>query len=179
MSDELTVQYLTRVFREPGGLSQYSLEQVAVGIWFLIGGASPGELAYALIRPEMALPGRTECVRAMTTFFRDFVVQAAGPVYADRDPFHVACYMWWDIFPLRMEPENGEPLLHTECLRVMQEVVALPSELCQMSALHGLNHWQGHHPAEVERIVDTFLARVNASPRIRAYAARARRGTAQ
>jgi hypothetical protein len=39
LTDALTVRYLTRVFLEPELLKRYSLEQVAQGIWFLIGEA--------------------------------------------------------------------------------------------------------------------------------------------
>ena len=81
---------------------------------------------------------------------------------------------------MRMEPEAGEPRLHTACLRVMEEVVALPSELCQLSGLHGLNHWQRQHPDDVQRIVDAFLALPeHRSSRIRDYAALARKGVAR
>ena len=87
--------------------------------------------------------------------------------------------VWWDIFPSWGGPLAGEPALHSACLEVMADVLALRSELCQLSALHGLNHWHLHHADAVERIVDAFLGRTNdASARVREYASLARSGSA-
>jgi hypothetical protein len=59
-------------------------------------------------------------------------------------------------------------------------VLSLPSELCQLSALHGLNHWRLHHGSHVEQTIDAFLAATaGVSPLIREYAAAARAGCAQ
>jgi len=178
LSDALTVRYLTRLFLEPEQLKRYTLPQVAQGIWFLVGESSPAKLTYALINPEVALGERVACVQAMTDFFRKFVVPAAlGPAETDSDPFHGACYMWWDIFPTRGEPQAGEPELHRTCLKVMAEVLNLPSELCQLSALHGLNHWHQHYAEQVEQMVDAFLSKTTGvTPRIRQYVPKARQG---
>jgi hypothetical protein len=62
----------------------------------------------------------------------------------------------------------------------MGETLRLPSELCQLSALHGLNHWRLHHGSHVEQTIDAFLAgTAEVSPMIRDYAAAARAGYAQ
>jgi hypothetical protein len=118
-----------------------------------------------------------------------------------------ASYMWWDIFPMRfyirrcvrgevtllarLEKLNDgnlktttgapkieiEPEIHEATLKVMTEVLDLPSELCQMSALHGLGHWHDYHPERVEQIVDAFVARHNdLRPHLIEYASRARLG---
>ena len=80
----------------------------------------------------MPLDERTQCVRAMADFFRTFVAPAApGRADIDTNVFHIACYMWWDIFPSYGGSQTGEPELHQACLAVMREVLALPSELCQ------------------------------------------------
>jgi hypothetical protein len=181
LSDALTVNYLTRLFLSSQRLKQYSLEQVAQGIWFLIGEASPAQPSLILVKSEVMLAERIACVRAMTHFFRDFVAPAApGPADADSDPFHIACYMWWDIFPSWGGAQAGEPEIHDACLNVMAEVLTLPSELCQLSALHGLNHWRMHHAEVVEKIVDAFLAdAADITPRIREYASHARQGLCQ
>lgn len=65
------------------------------------------------------------------------------------------------------------------CLKVMAEVLDLPSELCRLSALHGLNHWYLHHSGRVAQVIDTFLVRHDVTPRIREYASRARQGLCQ
>ncbi|MGB8011503.1 MAG: hypothetical protein WCF68_07805 [Terriglobales bacterium] len=118
-----------------------------------------------------------------------------------------AAYMWWDIFPMQSYmrshlPEPAEllsmrerfkqlgidlskvleleiePEIHQATLSVMSEVLDLPSETCQFSALHGLGHWHAQHPEQVEQIVDAFLARhVDLRPHLIEYASRARLGS--
>lgn len=105
LTDQATVDYLTTLFRNSGVLAAYSLDQVAQGIWFLISDASPAQPTCALVRSEAGLAERVACVRSMTEFFRSFVGPAApGPADADKNAFHTACYMWWDIFPARADP---------------------------------------------------------------------------
>ena len=174
-----TTDYLTKLYASPGVLRAYSLEQVAVGIWFLVGD-SPAQPSHAILDPSVPLASRVDCVAAIATFFRDFVAPAApGPSQANEDPFHIACYMWWDIFPTFGGPAAGEPEIHRACLKTMAETLSLQSELCQLSALHGLNHWRLHHGSRVEQTIDAFLAATpDVSPLIREYAAAARAGCA-
>ena len=87
--------------------------------------------------------------------------------------------MWWDIFPTYGNPNVGEADLHRACIKTMEAMLTMPSELCQLSALHGLNHWHLHHAEEVEPIVDVFLQKGSGlTPRIVEYAATARSGHA-
>ncbi len=178
--DALTVEYMTRLFLGPRQLERYSLEQVAQGIWFLMGESSPGCSAYALLNRGVVLDQRIDCVHAMATFFRVFVAPAApGAADEQKDAFHVACYMWWDIFPTYGNPKGGEPKLHDACLSTMAEILTTASALCRLSALHGLNHWHLHHAEKVEAIVDTFLQKTpGLATRIVEYAAAARSGSA-
>jgi hypothetical protein len=178
--DSLVVEYMTRLFLGPDLLKCYSPEQVAQGIWFLIGESSPGQSAHTLLKSDVPLRERIGCVDAMTNFFRAFVAPA-GPGAADerKNRFHIACYMWWDIFPTYGNPNSGEANLHDACLNVMAAILTIPSELCQLSALHGLNHWHLHHAERVESIVDAFLQKTSGlTPRIVEYAAAARSGRA-
>jgi hypothetical protein len=181
LSDALTVAYLTRLFRTPGCLAAYSLDQVGQAIWFLMGEASPAQPSHVLVKSDVPFEARAACIRAMTDFFRDFVAPAApGPADTDEDAFHIACYMWWDIFPSWGGPQAGEPALHDVCLTVMGEILQLRSELCRLSALHGLNHWHLHHASAVEGIIDRFLGQAtDLTPRIREYVPMARKGIAQ
>jgi hypothetical protein len=178
--DALTVEHLTRLFFGPDQVKRYSLEQVAQGIWFLIGESSPGRSAYALLNSDVPLPQRIDCVHSMTNFFRVFVAPAAPGVADERkNAFHIACYMWWDIFPTYGSPGTGEPQLHTACLETMADILKGTSELSQLSALHGLNHWHLDHAEKVEEIVDTFLQETpGLTRRIVEYAAVARLGNA-
>ena len=180
LSDAMTVAYLTRLFRNSQCLAAYSLDQVAQGIWFLIGEASPAQPSYSLVKPNVPFEQRAECLIAMVDFFRDFVGPVApGPADTDHDDFQIACYMWWDIFPSWGGPHAGEAELHQVCLNIMVEILGLPWELCQLSALHGLSHWHRHYAEMVESIIDNFLTQAtDITPRIREYAAIARRGAA-
>jgi hypothetical protein len=184
----------------------YTLDQVAQGIWFLIGETSPAQPSYALVYSTVSLDARVAGIRAIADFFRRFVMPAApGPARENDDQFHVACYMWWDIFPtwggtrpgqmqalqnaipalLRREGvfeelNRPEPQIQDACLHAMSEVLELPTELCQLSALHGLNHWHLNHAGRVEQIIETYLANsTTATPRMRQYAASARHGCCQ
>ena len=71
-----------------------------------------------------------------------------------------------------------EPEIHQATLSVMSEVLDLPSETCQFSALHGLGHWHAHHSERVEQIVDAFLNRhKDLRPHLIEYASKARLGS--
>jgi hypothetical protein len=182
LTDALTVRYLTRIFMRPELLNRYSLEQVAQGIWFLIGESSPGKQGYALISPELVLGERVACIQAMAEFFRSFVAPAVRePADTEFDPFQGACFMWWDLlwhtFPTNGGMPGGEPELHWTCLKVMSEILDLPSELCQLSALHGLNHWHLQYANQVKQIVDAFLDKtIGLTPRVLDDASKARLG---
>jgi hypothetical protein len=178
--DALTVDYMTRMFLGPDRLDRYSLEQIAQGIWFLVGESSPGHSAHALLKSDLPLQQRIGCVDAMTNFFRVFVApKVPGPADERKNAFHIACYMWWDIFPSYGNPNLGEADLHRACIKTMASILTLPSELCQLSALHGLNHWHLHHAEEVESVVDAFLQNPSGlTPRVIEYAATARLGHA-
>jgi hypothetical protein len=185
LSDSLTVAYMSRLFLAPDELERYSVEQVAQGIWFLIGESSPGESAYALLNSEVPLTQRIDCVRAITNFFRMFVApRALGKANEQKDDVQQACYMWWDIFPtyggpIHGENTGGEPELHVACLNTMAEILSIPSELCQLSALHGLNHWHRHYGEMIEDIIDRFLQKTpGLTNRIIEYASKARGGGA-
>jgi hypothetical protein len=179
LSSATGVAYLTRLHSDPAVLGTYSLEQVAQGIWFLVGESSPAQPSHALLDRSISLEPRLACVKAMAAFFGQFVAGAA-PHAADTagNPFHVACYMWWDVFPTW--GGSAEPELDQACLAVMADCLTYPSELYQLSGLHGLSHWYLTHGEQVERIVDAFLAASpELRPRIREYAALARHGLAQ
>jgi hypothetical protein len=173
-----TLAYLTRLYRESSVLGRFTLDQVAQGIWFLVGESSPAQPSHQLLNRAIPLDRRVTCVRSIATFFREFVAAAAPAAYdIDTNRFHIACYMWWDIFPTwgEADPETADA-----CLKTMADVLELPAELCQLSALHGLNHWHGSHGAAVERTIDAFLETTQGmTPRIREYAAIARNGCAQ
>jgi len=175
-----SVSHLTRLLRDPGVLAPYSLDQVAQAIWFLIGDASPAEVSNAFFHPDVSAEARRDCILAMGHFFSNFVaVVAPGPADTSGEgAFYSACFMWWDISPVWRD-DRAEPSVTRACLDVMRASLRLPSDLCQLSALHGLNHWHRHYKREADSIVDDFLRRSNLSPQVRQYAAIARVGGSQ
>ena len=210
LTDALIVQYMTRLFLEPGVLRSYSLDQVEQGLWFLLNESTPGQQSKTLLMREAALLDRVACIHAMSGFFRNFILAVTPSEFDPHAPtigVTGAAYMWWDIFPMRFymrshSPESAEllsmregfkqlgidlsnvleleiePEIHQATLRVMSEVLDLPSETCQFSALHGLGHWHAHHPEQVEQIVDAFLTRhKDLRPHLIEYASRARLGS--
>ncbi len=146
-----------------------------------MGESSPGRSAYALLNRDVILDERINRVRAVADFFGKFVAPAAqGPDDTQNNPFHAACYMGWDIFPTYGGPNAGEPELHSACLGAMSEILSLSSELCRLSALHGLNQWRLYHAKRVESIVDSFLQKTpGLTPRVIEYAAAACSGMGQ
>jgi len=82
LTDALIVQYMTRLFLEPGVLRSYSFDQVEQGLWFLLGEASPGRSSKTLLMHEAALVDRVACIRAMSGFFRNFIL-AVTPGHFD------------------------------------------------------------------------------------------------
>lgn len=183
LSDAIVVKYMTRLFFDSGSLNRYSPQQIAQGIWFLIGESSPAGSAYALLNSGVQLSHRIDCIRGMAAFFRSLVVPASrGRADGQEDDFQQACYMWWDIFPTKGAPicgpgTGGEPELHNACLDTMSEILSMPTELCQLSALHGLGHWHANHGEKVEVIVDRFLQNTSdLTARITDYGGRARLG---
>ncbi len=145
----------------------------------LLGDEPPTRSSRALLNSAVSLRKRVACISAMSEFFRSFVAPAtAGLAYEEADPFHSACFMWWHILALSpTHSETPEPDLQDACLTAMSEILALPSDVCRMSALHGLNHWQEHYGERVESTIDAFLAgRPEIAAPIREYAMIARSG---
>ena len=91
---------------------------------------------------------------------------------------NAVCYMWWDIAPIGGPPADPDhDQLNRAALDVMTDAIALDAIACQESALHGLGHWHGTYPGEVETIVDRFVAsHAAARPELLAYARSARTG---
>jgi hypothetical protein len=178
MTSTLAVSHLTRLLRNPDVLAPYSLDQVAQAIWFLVSESSPVDVSDTLLDPDVSTGSRLECIQAMGHFFGHFVaVVAPGAAEAD-DEFHTACFMWWDMFPVWRD-QRAEPSFTQACLEVMRGSLELPSDLCQLSALHGLNHWYLHYGREADSIADAFLQSKSVSAKVREYGAIARIGGSQ
>jgi len=130
-----------RLFRNPGeSLSAYDDGRLEQGIWFVV----HSQLSEWLWDDDIAVDRRLDCIAAMPTMFRDFLI--------DR-PLKEASWMWWDM--LRSFDDAPDPRIVDGLVRALAEVLQLPARHCRMSALHGLGHLR--HSAK-EEIIRAFLS---------------------
>src|SRR6185503_352529 len=157
----VVVAYYARLFREPRPrLSAYDDAQLEQGFWFVVG----SQLAEWLWDDEIELGLRLDCIAAMPTMFREFLL--------DR-PIEPACGMWWDM--LRTFDDHPDPRIVDAMVRALEEVLQLPARHCRMSALHGLGHLRHERK---EEIIRAFLSdRRDLDDAIVAYAEKAIAGT--
>lgn len=165
------VEYLTRLFENPvTTLARFSDDQIGQGFWYLVGSFS---YANTLKVREVSLPDRLRCIQAMFTTFEQLFGQRCLPTWDVEQEskkrastqLDIICYMWWDIFPLIGSDKVDDHIaVSAEILSVLTKELALKSEACQQSALHGLGHWHLYHPNQVEAIVDRYTSR---SPKLR------------
>ncbi|NDY42992.1 hypothetical protein G3N55_09080 [Dissulfurirhabdus thermomarina] len=177
-----TVVYLTRLFRQPDQwLRPYSEEQVCRGLWFLADSACSDHLG-VLESPEVAAEEKIRCAEAMYGLFERLFAIHCSDILAHRigprcNPMNDICYMWWELVDKARPEPPADPAVDHACLAVMAKALELPSLACLESALHGLGHWRGRFPAEVDAILDDFLLhRPNLDPPLLHYAAAAREG---
>src|SRR5438093_12509552 len=78
------------------------------------------------------------------------------------EPLGYTASMWWDSFcyawhcGTRKRSHGGEDLaMQNVMFETLAEILALPSEICQGAALHGLSHL--HHPGP-EELIQNYLS---------------------
>jgi hypothetical protein len=182
----LTVQWMTRLFEHPESLAPFSRDQVAQGICLLVGESSPGTFAGELLNADIELDLRLGCVRAIPSFFANYMaLKCVKPTLvrsAGTDALEWACFMWWDIWPTwnyRMAQPSTD-IIAAALLDAMAAIGALPSTACAESALHGLGHWysrRSNYSGRALEIIDGLLLHADGwSPELVEYAKAARRG---
>jgi hypothetical protein len=157
---DTVLKYYARLFRDSKPLASYDDAHLEQGFWFIVG----SQLGEWLWDDKIAAELRLDCIAAMPTVFRE--------LFASR-PLDQACYMWWDL--LRHFEDAGDPRIVNAMVVALEEILALPSRHCQVSALHGLGHLKhSRKSAIIERFV-----RLNPSldPDLRRYAEAAIGGT--
>ena len=147
--------YATRLFLESGGLlKQYTPAELERGLWSL---PLAWDLSDLLWDRELDWAARAGCVDAMPQLFAQLFQE---------DPLGDTCFMWWDMF--RPNDPEHDPQLRAVVFRALGEVLAIPNEVCQGAALHGLGHL--NHP-EKERLIRHYLAdHPELDPEVVAYA---------
>ena len=169
---EAPVQYLVAI----------SNAQLNQGFWYLLGS---GASALTLATHDATIPVArwVHCVRGFAPLFAGVFAPRCSPHlgHCDEpgaDPLNSACYMWWDLLPLPALPEGlDRAALHAACLDALEAILALASDACRESVLHGLGHWAAYDRRRVAAIIDHFLAaNPRLRPELRAYALAARGG---
>lgn len=148
----LQLAYAERLFRDPAAVAGYTAAQREQGFWFLPGWFQPDFFSGQIWNHDLPLGARISCVSAMEVLFRDLFA---------KDPHGKDAFMWFDLLEDGAPADRGacpqcEPVRRT-IIGVLDALLALPQEHCQLAALHGLNHWGTD--AERARLVDAWLQR--------------------
>ena len=175
------VRHVTRLLREPSCLAAFSREQVAQGLWFLLG-PSPASWDEVPYDSELDLDARRELVRSVPAFFERWFapqLENAAPASASDsgDALATVCFMWWDLWRPFGEgsPSADHAAMDREILAALRTIASGSTVACVENALHGLNHLHERMPDEVEQCIDELLDRSSEWPAaLREYAAGAR-----
>lgn len=183
--DETNVDYLARLFIDGDRLLQrFDDAQVNQGL-NMIANVSCSDHAFSITHPGASWPARQRAIRAIydvySKCFARRCTQALSHLNEPASPLNYICFMWWDVFPARFDPEDpsreGEA---DEYIGVMQRCLSIAHHACLEGALHGLGHSQMYYPEKVEPIIDRFLQeRTDLRPELVKYALRARDGAVQ
>ena len=183
---EQVALFIAETFERSGELlSQFSDAQLNQGFWYLVSGIS-SDFMHALNDQAAPLSVRLRALRSFVPLFEQVIAVRCSQhlSHLDQQPANVlnsACYMWWDVLPLKSEPEKADRAeFDGEVLRVLSRLLAIPHDACRESAFsHGISEWQFDYP-KIQGVVDDFLA---STPGLRAelvsYAQRAKVGNVQ
>ena len=163
-------------------LEPFDDEQVNQGLSMLLNAGSPSALS-CVVSPEVPLPVRERLLESVAILFADlFAVRCSNTLgHLDEEaagPLNSMAYLWWDLFPLRPDSDSPDTLAMDELvLGLLDRILALRSDACRESALHGLARWQAKYPERVQETVDRFIwAERDIRPPLRNYAYAARHG---
>lgn len=173
---ERTLEFLTRLFREPDELlGVYSAAQIDQGLNLLVS-PSCGNYMFCLLETTIPWERRRACIEAIVPLYERLM----APVYDQPGVKNFACYMWWDVIPLygAMDIPDRDRI-NDAVIGVFNAMASSHSPACLESVLHGLGHWHLYLPMYTEPIVDRILARKDLTKDQRNYAKLARRGMVQ
>jgi hypothetical protein len=181
VTDELALEYLTRLFEHPGkALRYFSDRQIAAGLWEL----GPGD-AHCLFNRDLPVEARLRLIGSVEILFRDFFAASCVPglSHATKEhisPLNTICYMWWEVITWGWQKDDpAAERLTARDLDVMESVLRLSNPACQEAALHGLGHMVGHSDRALE-VMERFLAHSpDLDPALLEYARAARTGCIQ
>jgi hypothetical protein len=182
MPPEVEVAYVTRLLEGAGRhLAAFSHAEAAQMLWHL---ASDSGAMHALLAPTVPWEARERCIGAFVALYEQVFLPGCSAHLAHldepgADPLNATCYMWWDIYAFWGPMDADGARWNALFLDVMEATLAMPSDPCRESAIHGLGHIP--HPRErAEAILGAFLAGAAAlRPELVAYARAAASGCIQ
>jgi hypothetical protein len=179
--DEVTVEYLTCLFRHSGRvLARFDDAQANQGL-NMIADVACSQHAVWVTHPGVPWPKRKACIASIYDLYADCFAARCAPVLSHgvttANPLNYICYMWWDVFPAWGDPVDASRSESAAFLDVMGQCLTLGNPACVEGALHGLGHWHYLFPQRVEAIIDGFVrGRTDLSPELMMYVRRAREG---
>ena len=152
-------------------LSRFSKDQLEQGFWAVHGPVLDCSVSNIIWDQEVPFDIRERCVRAMYRLFADLFAE---------EPLNSAANMWWDSLAYawhcgnRTRAKGGEDRLMQDVMfETLARILEIPSEPCQVAALHGLGHL--HHP-DTDGLIQGFLGKNGSlAPKLREYALAAAR----
>lgn len=131
---EKLIDNMTVLFQNTSHLSsQYSLEQIEQGFWFIPG--SNGFI-WAILSPEVSIQKRYRCIDSITFLFSE--------LFCKYSELNTVSYMWWDsIFSYcALESRNlsNEFKVLDRIALAISKLLNTDCEVSKQSAEHGLEH---------------------------------------
>lgn len=166
-------------------LAQYSNEQLRYGLSYMLDNSS-SDTVFALMSDDVPTDLRLRAIAALKVLYSDVFEHRCAAVLGHTDEpganaLNYTCYMLWDASPLSCWERSGQrSVFYAAVSEVLAHALRSPNRACVESGLHGLGHLHSSCPAQVEEIVDAFLASGAARcPDLRRYARAARKGHVQ
>lgn len=136
-------EYYSRLFLKPRFLlDRFSKDQLEQGFWAIQSGAIECSVIQVIWESTLPFDTREEVVRSMFYLFRDLFFA---------ESLYDSVSMWWDSLCYgwhcgnRRRERGGDDLRMQDVIfETLSLILAVPSEICQGAALHGLSHL--HHP---------------------------------
>ncbi len=180
VDEEVTLEHLIQLFREPERLAEFALTQVGRGLWALAGDFEGGFGAARSSDVPMEL--RERFVDSIPNLYRNLLELLGDPVLAAGSSAHSdvnsAAYMLWDIAPFcpgisnAFPHEVGLPELDRRLIGVLGRLLLeVKNPACQESILHGLGHGAyGETKPLVQEAIGRYLALPHLQSALRNYA---------
>jgi hypothetical protein len=159
---DILANYVTALFENATVLTaNYSDSQIALGLEFIISNIHSSH--YRVFKHGVLIwPIEKRLLSSMRVLFVQLFAQRCSQSlshgHTDVSQLNRLCYMWFDILPLRGEPDDDRYLQRDELmLDLFNQILLIEHVACRESALHGLGHWQISYEQQVENLIKSWL----------------------